>query len=289
MRRVRLTVLGLLTMGVLAAATGTAWAQTVVTATDVERLDAVTATIEKQVAALKTSDPTLAADVEKSLIGLKEEVVFMRVMVRRGGTVSRADYNGVRDRLETLRVKSQGRKVSAQPILDDPAPSARVWVVPVGTEIDVRLQTALNSATAKVEQRFEATSLVDLKLGGDVVIPAGTVVRGFVGSVRPAGRVERRGSLTLSFDEILLREGPTRLRASVTQALDGKMSEDMSRIGTGAVMGAILGGLLGGGKGLLVGVLVGAGGTIAATDGTDVDLPAGTILRVRIDSPLEIR
>jgi hypothetical protein len=284
-----MTVLGLLTVGVLVAAAGTAWAQAAVTAADVERLDAVTAAIEKQVAALKASDPTLAADVEKSLAGLKEEVIFMRVMVRRGGTVSRADYNGVRDRLETLRVKSQGRKVSAQPILDDPAPGGRVWVVPVGTEIDVRLQTALNSATAKVEQRFEATSLVDLKLGGDVVIPAGTVVRGFVGSVRPAGRVERRGSLTLSFDEILLREGPTRLRASVTQALDGKMSDDMSRIGTGAVVGAILGGLLGGGKGLLVGVLVGAGGTIAATDGTDVDLPAGTILRVRIDSPLEIR
>lgn len=289
MRRLRMTVLGLLTVGVLVAAAGTAWAQAAVTAADVERLDAVTAAIEKQVAALKMSDPTLAADVEKSLTGLKEEVVFMRVMVRRGGTVSRADYNGVRDRLETLRVKSQGQKVSAQPFLDDPAPSGRVWVVPVGTEIDVRLQTALNSATAKVEQRFEATSLVDLKLGGDVVIAAGTVVRGFVGSVRPAGRVERRGSLTLSFDEILLREGPTRLRASVTQALDGKMGDDMSRIGTGAVVGAILGGLLGGGKGLLVGVLVGAGGTIAATDGTDVDLPAGTILRVRIDSPLEIR
>lgn len=289
MRRMQMTVLGMFAMLALVATAGTVRAQAAVTAVDVERLDAATIAIEKQIAVLKASDPTLAADVEKSLTGLKEEVIFMRVMVRRGGSVSRADYNGVRDRLETLRVKSQGQKVSAQPILDDPAPGGRVWVVPVGTEIDVRLQTALNSATAKVEQRFEATSLVDLKLGGDVVIPAGTVVRGFVGSVRPAGRVERRGSLTLAFDEILLRGGPARLRASVTQALDGKMGDDLSRIGTGAVVGAILGGLLGGGKGLLVGVLVGAGGTIAATDGTDVDLPAGTILRVRIDSPLEIR
>lgn len=288
MRRMRLAVLALMALIVM---TGTAWAQAATTAADVERLDAVTAAIEKQIAVLRTSDPTLAADVEKSLAGLKEEVIFMRVMVRRGGTVSRADYNGVRDRLETLRVRSLGQKVSAQPILtDDPlTPAVRVWTVPVGTEIDVRLQTALNSGTAKVEQRFEATSLVDLKIGNDVVLPAGTVVRGFVGSVRPAGRVERRGSMTLAFDEILLRQGPTRLRASVTQALDGKMGDDISRIGTGAVVGAILGGLLGGGKGLLVGVLVGGGGTIAATDGTDVDLPLGTILRVRIDSPLEIR
>jgi outer membrane lipoprotein SlyB len=75
----------------------------------------------------------------------------------------------------------------------------------------------------------------------------------------------------------------------VLKALDGKMSDDVSRIGTGAVVGGILGGLLGGGKGLLVWVLVGGGGTMAATDGSDLELPAGTILRIRIDSPLEIR
>lgn len=291
MRRVRITVMGMVAILALMAAIGTAWAQAAVTDGDLSRLEAATAEIGKQAAVLKASDPTLAAEVEKSLAVLKEDVIYLRVRMRREGSVPRADYTDVRDRIETLRVKSLGRKVSAQPILSDEpvTPGGRVWIVPVGTEIDVRLQTALNSGTAKVEQRFEATSLVDLKLGGDVVIPAGTVVRGFVGSVRPAGRVERRGSLTVSFDEILLREGPARLRASVTQALDGKMGDDMSRIGTGAVVGAILGGLLGGGKGLLVGVLVGGGGTIAATDGTDVDLPVGTILRVRIDSPLEIR
>jgi hypothetical protein len=174
-------------------------------------------------------------------------------------------------------------------LTDDPKTGGEVWVVPVGTEIDVRLQTALNSATAKVEQRFEATTLVDLKLGGEVRIPAGTIVRGFVGSVRAAGRIERKGSLTLAFDEILLPNGPSRLRASVSQALDGKASEDISRIGTGAALGAIVGGLLGGGKGLLLGVLVGGGGTIAATDGSDVNLPIGTVLRLRVDAPLEIR
>jgi hypothetical protein len=38
----------------------------------------------------------------------------------------------------------------------------------------------------------------------------------------------------------------------------------------------------------LLGVLVGGGGTIAATDGTDVDLPAGTILRVRLDQRTDL-
>jgi outer membrane lipoprotein SlyB len=74
----------------------------------------------------------------------------------------------------------------------------------------------------------------------------------------------------------------------VTEALDPKVHQDATRIGAGAVVGAIIGGLLGGGKGALLGVLVGGGGTIAATEGSDVDLPVGTVLRIRLDQPLEI-
>jgi hypothetical protein len=261
-----------------------------VTEADLAKLDATVAEISQRVANLRASDSTLAAQVEKSLALLKDDATYLRVRLRREGSLQRADYVEVRDRLETLRVKSLGEKVTAQPVIpDDPKMGGEVWTVPVGTEMDVRLQTALSSATSKVEQRFEATTIVDLKLGGEVRIPAGTIVRGFVGSVRAAGRVERKGSLTLAFDEILLPRGASRLRASVIQALDGKSSEDISRIGTGAAVGAIIGGLIGGGKGLLLGVLVGGGGTIAATDGSDVNLPIGTVLRIRIDAPLEIR
>jgi hypothetical protein len=162
-------------------------------------------------------------------------------------------------------------------------------VLPVGTEFDVRLQTPLNSGTARVEQRFEATTIADVSQGGKVLIPAGAIVRGFVSSVRPAGRIDRKGSITLSFDEIRFIGRSQRLRASVVQALDGKIAEDATRIGAGAMVGAMLGGILGGGKGALLGVLVGGGGTIAATEGTDVQLPAGTVLRIRLDEPLEIK
>lgn len=273
---------------VMTAAMGV-WAQAAVTEVDLKRLETTAGNIQHAAGMLQKSDPTQAAEVEKQLATLREEIVYLRVKLRREG-VTRAEYADVRDRLETLRVRATGEKVTAQPVAGgDPIAGDRIWTLPVGTELDVRLQTALSSATARVEQRFEATTAVDLEIQKVRVLPAGTVVRGFVGSVRPAGRVNRQGSLTLAFDEIVLPSGPARMRATVTQALDGKMSEDVSRIGTGAVVGAILGGLLGGGKGVLVGVLVGGGGTIAATDGTDVDLPPGTILRVRIDSPLEIR
>jgi hypothetical protein len=279
-----------LAVAVVMAGAGSAWAQAATTEADVNRLDTAASEVARLASTLRASDATLAADVEKQLTTLREEIVYLRVKLRRDG-VTRAEYADVRDRLERLRIRATGEKVTAQPVVaDDPMqPGERVWTVAVGTELDVRLQTVLNSGTAKIEQRFEATTLVDLLMGDAVVLPAGTVVRGFVGSVRPASRTNRQGSLTLAFDEIVLKSGPARMRATVTQALDGKMTEEVSRIGTGAMVGAILGGLLGGGKGVLLGVLVGGGGTIAATDGTDVNLPPGTILRVRMDSPLEIR
>src|SRR5688572_33150986 len=65
------------------------------------------------------------------------------------------------------------------PALEPPDPSAPAQVsgnqrdtLPVGQEIDVRLQTALSSATATTEQRFEATTAVDLMQGNEVLVPA---------------------------------------------------------------------------------------------------------------------
>ena len=63
----------------------------------------------------------------------------------------------------------------------------------------------------------------------------------------------------------------------------------MVSIAAGSGIGAIIGGILGGAKGAVLGVLIGGGGTIAATEGKDVTLPPGTILRVRLDTPPDIR
>ena len=64
---------------------------------------------------------------------------------------------------------------------------------------------------------------------------------------------------------------------------------EKEKIGIGAGVGAILGAILGGGKGALAGILIGGGGTIAATEGKDVELPSGTVLRVRLDAPLDLQ
>jgi hypothetical protein len=271
-----------------AARASAAGAQATVTATDISRLDAAITDVDRQVRALERTDATLAAQSSRTLTELKDEVAYLRVKLRRDGAVTRAEYADVRDRIETLRVKTLG--TDAAPAAAPPAVSSaeRMVTVPVGTELDVRLQTPLSSETARVEQRFEATTVLDLEVGRDVAVPAGSVVRGFVSSVKPAGRLDRTGSLTLSFDELVVAHRMSRLRASVVKALDPSTSEDATRIGAGAVVGAVLGGILGGGKGALLGVLIGGGGTIASTEGSDVELPVGTILRIRLDQPLEV-
>jgi hypothetical protein len=76
----------------------------------------------------------------------------------------------------------------------------------------------------------------------------------------------------------------------VEQALESEgIKGEAGKIGAGAGVGAILGGILGGAKGALLGILIGGGGTIAATPGKDVTLPAGTILRVKLDQPIQVR
>jgi hypothetical protein len=163
-------------------------------------------------------------------------------------------------------------------------------VIPAGQEMDVRLQSSLSSETATAEQRFEATTAVDVTQNGAVLIPAGSVVRGVVSAVKPAGRVDRVGSLTLSFDQITVRGRTYPIRAMATQIFEsGGIREEVGTAGAGAGVGGVLGGLLGGVKGAVLGAVIGAGGAIAATDGKDVSLPAGSVIRIRLDSPARVQ
>jgi hypothetical protein len=163
-------------------------------------------------------------------------------------------------------------------------------VIPVGQEMDVRLQTMLSSKTATVEQRFEATTAVDLMQGDRVLIPAGSTVRGIVSSVEPAGRIDRSGKLTLAFDQITVNGRDYRIRGMATQVFESRGIQDEAKtVGTAGAVGAIVGGIIGGLKGALIGAAVGSGGVIAATEGKDIELPPGTIIRVRFDEPLQTR
>jgi hypothetical protein len=161
--------------------------------------------------------------------------------------------------------------------------------LPAGQEIDVRLRSTLSSETATVEQRFETTTVVDLVQNGRVIVPAGSVVQGVVSDVDKAGRIDRDGALTLTFDRMNVNGRNRDIRGSATQIFESKgIREEGTVAAAGAGVGGIVGGIIGGVKGAILGAVIGAGGAIAATDGKDITLPAGSIVRVRLDSPVRV-
>ena len=122
-----------------------------------------------------------------------------------------------------------------------------------------------------------------------MAIPAGSAVEGYVVEVDRASRTDRRGSLVLKFTRLTVNGRTHDVTLSVTQALESKgIKGEAERIGVGAGVGAVLGGILGGLKGAIAGILIGGGGAVVATEGKDVELEAGTVLRVRFDAPLEL-
>jgi hypothetical protein len=298
-----------------------------VTTADIQRLQDTAYDVGADISRLRSRDPNTSDRMQGELDDIRDEVIYLKVKLRKEGSVPRTEYWNLRDRLDNLRgqvldaispgtsrsrtgvtpypppppppsqgasrgvsqpagqqAPGYGNVESAQPTVSNP------YEVPTGTEMDVKLQNELSSATAQVEDRFEGTTMVDLTNGGRVLIPAGSVMRGVVTSVDKATRTDRKGSLTISFDQVTVRGRDYPIRATVTQALESSgIRGEVPKIGAGAGIGAIIGGILGGVKGALAGVLIGAGGTVLATPGKDVDLPAGTVLRVTFDSPVVIR
>ena len=162
-------------------------------------------------------------------------------------------------------------------------------VIPVGQELDVRLQSGLSSETSTVEQRFEATTVVDLMQNRRELVPAGSVVRGVVSNVKRPGRIDREGSLTLSFDQLVINGREYAIRGMAAQVFEsGGIREEVGTVGAGAGVGGVIGGIIGGIKGAILGAVIGAGGVIAATEGKDVHLPAGAVIRIRLDSPVNV-
>jgi hypothetical protein len=284
---------------------GSASAQQSVTQADIQRLQDNVSQAERDINQMPNRDSSRAAQLRDDLDDLRDEVIYLKVKLRKERSVTRSEYADLRDRIEDVRSRARG-DLSTRSSSTSPAPAASTpppvstrsqsqtttspYEVPAGTELDVRLQNTLNSGTAQVEDRFEATTLVDLNVNGRVLIPAGSVMRGVVTAVEPGTRTNRTSKMTVSFDQVTVNGRAYPMRATVTEAIQGEgIRGEATRAGAGAAVGGIIGAVLGGVKGAVLGVLIGGGGTIAATEGKEVDLPQGTVLRVRVDAPVQIR
>jgi hypothetical protein len=177
-----------------------------------------------------------------------------------------------------------------------PEPPARTFeelVVAANSVIGLQMETPLSSETARVEDRVEARVTRDVRVGGQVAIPAGARAIGSVMTVDRGGKFKETAKLGIRFNSIVLADGTRLPITTETLSRDGKAPSNASasKVGGGAVAGTILGAILGGAKGAAVGAAAGAGGGAAAVmagDRNAAQFQAGEPVTTKLLSPVTV-
>jgi hypothetical protein len=167
-------------------------------------------------------------------------------------------------------------------------------LVPVGTNLKVRLEDTLSSKTSRVGDRFTATVLDPVRFNE-------ATVTGHISSIQKSGKVKGRTSMNLAFNSIRLSDGRTgtvhgyvtRVYGSDSGRADNeggvesgsRGNQTAKRAGIGAAGGAILGAIVGGGKGAAIGLILGGAGgagSLAVQGSKELKIESGTEMIVRV-------
>jgi hypothetical protein len=172
----------------------------------------------------------------------------------------------------------------------------KTFVLPVGTQVSVRTEDTINSASA-VEGQTYAAEIADnvLDANGDVVVPRGSNAQIVIRSVSKGGRIRGASDLVLDLQSVSV-EGQQYLISTSDVRETGKQGVGANKrtaeySGGGAALGAIIGAIAGGGKGAAIGAGAGAGGgalTQILTKGGSIKVPAETVLTFQLDKPVRI-
>jgi hypothetical protein len=208
----------------------------------------------------------------------------------------------LRNRLQTLLVLTLvlglTPVVSAQtkPTLRRRTPTRRAAtvLVPVGTNLKVRINDTLSSKDSRIGDRFTAT-VIDPSRFDEATLS------GHISSIQKSGKIKGRTSMNLAFDSVELRDGRRGvLHGYVTRVYgegSGRADEEggvesgsrtkqtVKRAGIGATVGAIVGGIAGGGKGAAIGLIVGGAGgagSLAINGSKELKIENGTEMLVRV-------
>jgi hypothetical protein len=185
-----------------------------------------------------------------------------------------------------------------------------------GTQIRLQLLTDISTGAAKDGDPIMAIVTEPVAIGDQVLLPAGTRIRGVVTTISKARRFSLfRGEayLNLSFRSIeidsrlipvqmslLAIQKPTTSDGDSRQRKDVKITEGQVVEQKHDIKGDVVAGTIGGGGGTLIGAifshaargfglgLAGSAVYVVARKGKEVDLPAKTGMLVRMDSTITI-
>jgi hypothetical protein len=175
----------------------------------------------------------------------------------------------------------------------EPAPLARIFELPAGTELPVRANETIDSAKSSGGNVYAAEIARDVvNSAGTVVIPKGSKAELVVVSASQGGRIRGASDLLLTLASVTV--GGRKYTLDVEERGKdgvGANKRTAAYTGGGAALGAIIGAIAGGGKGAAIGAGAGAGAgalTQVITRGT-IRVPAETVLSFKLESPLRIQ
>ncbi|HEY8226390.1 MAG TPA: hypothetical protein VIG25_14010 [Pyrinomonadaceae bacterium] len=169
-----------------------------------------------------------------------------------------------------------------------------VRLVPVGTDLKVRIDDTLSSKNSRVGDRFRATVINPSRFDE-------ARLSGHISSIQKSGKVKGRTSMNLAFDSIELRDGRkgplhgyvTKIYGEGSGRADSeggvesgsRTKQTVKRAGIGATVGGIIGGIAGGGKGAAIGLIVGGAGgagSLAIKGSKELKIESGTEMLVHV-------
>jgi len=161
-------------------------------------------------------------------------------------------------------------------------------VVPIGTNLRVRINQGLNSKTTTVGTTFDGVVLNDVVAGNAIAIPRGASIQGTVVAVHTAGELKGKGELKLQLNSVSLggRVYPVATDFWWHQGADKTGNTVGNTVGLGAV-GALIGGGVGAAVGAGVGGVAGLGVSAASGRG-EAALPPEAILVFHLTQPADI-
>src|ERR1044072_7765941 len=208
----------------------------------------------------------------------------------------------LRNRLQTLLVLTLVLGLAAvvlaqtKPTLRRRTPTRRAAtvLVPVGTNLKVRINDTLSSKDSRIGDRFTATVIDPSRFDE-------AKRTGHISSIQKSGKIKGRTSMNLAFDSIEMRDGRrgvlrgyvTRVYGSDSGRADNeggvesssRTKQSVKRAGIGATVGAIVGGIAGGGKGAAIGLMIGGAGgagSLAVKGSKELKIESGTEMLVHV-------
>ena len=168
-------------------------------------------------------------------------------------------------------------------------PPSNYATLPVNTQISVRTSEGIHTSGGAIGKTYAASIDQDVAdANGNVVIPRGSPA---VLVVRDMGN----NQIVLDLQSVAVNNQRYALNTQdITQTGNARRGLGANQrtgtyVGGGAVLGTLLGAIAGGGRGAAIGALAGAAagaGTEVLTKGSEVRVPAETILNFQLDQPV---